>query len=51
MKKNLMILAVAALAVFASCSDKKTAQSVIDKVLQAWWVTQLPIKAIWIWHP
>lgn len=31
MKKNLMILAVAALAVFASCSDKKTAQSVVDK--------------------
>lgn len=31
MKKNLMILAVAALAVFASCSDKKAAQSVVDK--------------------
>lgn len=26
-----MILAVAALAVFASCSDKKAAQSVVDK--------------------
>lgn len=31
MKKNLMILAVVALAVFASCSDKKVAQSVVDK--------------------
>ena len=31
MKKDLMILAVAALAVFASCSDKKAAQSVVDK--------------------
>lgn len=31
MKKNLMILAVAALAVFSSCSDKKAAQSVVDK--------------------
>ncbi len=31
MKKNLIILAVAALAVFASCSDKKAAQSVVDK--------------------
>lgn len=31
MKKNLMILAVAALAVFASCSAKKAAQSVVDK--------------------
>ena len=31
MIKNLMILAVAALAVFASCSDKKAAQSVVDK--------------------
>ena len=31
MKKNLMILAVAALAVFASCSDKKAARSVVGK--------------------
>lgn len=31
MKKNLMILAVAAFAVFASCSDKKAVQSVVDK--------------------
>jgi len=31
MKKDLMILAVVALAVFASCSDKKAAQSVVDK--------------------
>lgn len=31
MKKNLIILVVAALAVCASCSDKKAAQSVVDK--------------------
>ena len=31
MRKNLMVLAVAALAVFASCSDKKTARSVVNK--------------------
>ena len=31
MKKKLMILAVAAIAVLASCTDKKAAQSVADK--------------------
>ena len=31
MKKKLMILAVAAFAVLASCTDKKAAQSVVDK--------------------
>ena len=49
MKKNLMILAVAALAALTSCTGKKTAHSEVDKDSTDMAVTRPPRTAMWTW--